>query len=261
MRQQLDSFNDFINTSLQEIVDENKLISITPQSQHVPGMQVEDDVEKIFEVGGCRGGMHADDWKNELLMNTCDAAQVEFGQIYLSKPVFIEADGETAVLFPKEARLRNLTYAAPLYVDIERRDKVPAAAPAILQTTYALLLGWPGCHCACLLRWLCWLLAHAGCTLGWQRGGGGHPLPQSVPGRCGCCCIVFRGAAAAIVHPACTERSAWCSSADPLLSAPFPLGTCRCPSCCAQTIATSAAEASATCAIWGSAHTTRAATL
>lgn len=27
------------------------------------------------------------------------------------------------MLFPKEARLRNLTYAAPLYVDIERRDK------------------------------------------------------------------------------------------------------------------------------------------
>lgn len=53
----------------------------------------------------------------------CAALQVEFGQIYLSKPIFIEADGETAVLFPKEARLRNLTYAAPLYVDIERRDK------------------------------------------------------------------------------------------------------------------------------------------
>jgi len=49
---------------------------------------------------------------------------VEFGQIYLSKPIFIEADGETAVLFPKEARLRNLTYAAPLYVDIERHDRV-----------------------------------------------------------------------------------------------------------------------------------------
>ncbi|KAL4423802.1 hypothetical protein ABPG75_001103 [Micractinium tetrahymenae] len=97
VRQQLDSFNDFINTSLQEIVDENKLITVKPQSQHMPGMQVDDDVEKTYEV--------------------------EFGQIYLSKPIFIEADGETAVLFPKEARLRNLTYAAPLYVDIERRDK------------------------------------------------------------------------------------------------------------------------------------------
>lgn len=98
VRQQLDSFNDFINTSLQEIVDENKLITIKPQSQHVPGVQVDDDVERSYEI--------------------------EFEQIYLSKPIFIEADGETAVLFPKEARLRNLTYAAPLYVDLERRDKV-----------------------------------------------------------------------------------------------------------------------------------------
>lgn len=40
--------------------------------------------------------------------------QIEFGQIYVSRPMYTEGDGETAVLFPKEARLRNLTYAAPL---------------------------------------------------------------------------------------------------------------------------------------------------
>lgn len=40
--------------------------------------------------------------------------QIELGQIYVSRPMYTEADGETAVLFPKEARLRNLTYAAPL---------------------------------------------------------------------------------------------------------------------------------------------------
>ena len=34
---------------------------------------------------------------------------IKFGQIYLSKPTMVEGDGETAVLFPKEARLRNLT--------------------------------------------------------------------------------------------------------------------------------------------------------
>ena len=33
--------------------------------------------------------------------------QVEYGQIYLSKPVFIESDGETAVLFPKDSPIRN----------------------------------------------------------------------------------------------------------------------------------------------------------
>lgn len=35
--------------------------------------------------------------------------EIEFGQIYLSKPTMTEADGSTAPLFPQEARLRNLT--------------------------------------------------------------------------------------------------------------------------------------------------------
>lgn len=72
--------------------------------------------------------------------------QVEFGQIYLSKPVFIEADGETAVLFPKEARLRNITYAAPLYVDLERRDKV-LLVTLMHSLTRQMQLGWFLCLC------------------------------------------------------------------------------------------------------------------
>ena len=46
--------------------------------------------------------------------------KVQFGQIYLSKPMVTEADGMTSTLFPKEARLRNLTYSAPLYVDMTK---------------------------------------------------------------------------------------------------------------------------------------------
>lgn len=35
--------------------------------------------------------------------------RIVFGQIYLSKTMSTESDGETVTLFPKEARLRNLT--------------------------------------------------------------------------------------------------------------------------------------------------------
>ena len=35
--------------------------------------------------------------------------KIEFLQIYLSKPTITESDGETSILFPKEARLRSLT--------------------------------------------------------------------------------------------------------------------------------------------------------
>lgn len=34
---------------------------------------------------------------------------ITFGQIYLSQPTITEADGETNLLFPMAARLRNLT--------------------------------------------------------------------------------------------------------------------------------------------------------
>ena len=54
--------------------------------------------------------------------------KVQFGQIYLSKPMVTEADGMTSTLFPKEARLRNLTYSAPLYVDMTKTVTTVSAA-------------------------------------------------------------------------------------------------------------------------------------
>ena len=83
VRQQLDSFNEFINTTVQEIVDESSEIVVRPQSQHNPLDEGEEPEDKRVVI--------------------------RFGQIYLSRPTMTEADGETVVLFPKEARLRNLT--------------------------------------------------------------------------------------------------------------------------------------------------------
>lgn len=105
-----DSFNEFIQTTVQEIVgeslsalasplfgllasrvheltpstrfaDETSTLEIKPNIQHIPGGP--EPEEKSY--------------------------QITFGQIYLSKTMSTEADGETVTLFPKEARLRNLT--------------------------------------------------------------------------------------------------------------------------------------------------------
>lgn len=43
---------------------------------------------------------------------------MRFGQIYFSKPTHWEKDGTPIPLTPNEARLRNLTYSCPLYVDV-----------------------------------------------------------------------------------------------------------------------------------------------
>ncbi len=84
MRQQLDSFNEFVSNTMQEIIDEGAEISIRPENQFAPGADEEEEGE-------------AKEYK------------IKFGQIYLSKPLVTEHDEETDSLFPREARLRNLT--------------------------------------------------------------------------------------------------------------------------------------------------------
>jgi len=91
VRQQLDSFDEFVQNTMQELVDDSRDIKITPESQYDSGSAEEYDF--VFNIS--------------------------FNQIYLSKPTMTEADGSTSKMFPHEARLRKLTYAAPLYVDVD----------------------------------------------------------------------------------------------------------------------------------------------
>ncbi len=80
------SFNDFIERRMQEIVDE---VSKEIQNE-------EDDFE------------------------------ITLGKISVEKPVVIEAEGSKSLLTPTQARLRNLTYSAPikLEITIKKDDKI-----------------------------------------------------------------------------------------------------------------------------------------
>lgn len=92
--QQLDSFEEFIETSIQQLVLEDKKLILDQPAQHITE---NDDVNRRYEI--------------------------TFGDIFLSKPSQTEADGTTSTLLPQEARLRNLTYAAPLYVEMKKMVK------------------------------------------------------------------------------------------------------------------------------------------
>ena len=83
-RHQLDSFNHFLEHNLQKVVNEQRMI--------------ETDIEN-------RGKSN-------------EPVSVELGQIKVMKPLVREADGSQGDLFPSEARLRNLTYAAPMHLDM-----------------------------------------------------------------------------------------------------------------------------------------------
>jgi len=83
-RHQLDSFNYCITHNLQKVVDEQKVI--------------ETDIEM-------RGKGSHPVW-------------VELGKLEVKRPLVREADGSQSELYPSEARLRNLTYAAPIQLDL-----------------------------------------------------------------------------------------------------------------------------------------------
>ncbi|XP_063435177.1 DNA-directed RNA polymerase II subunit RPB2 [Mytilus trossulus] len=124
VRQQLDSFDEFIQMSVQRIVEDSPQIDLQAEAQH--------------KSGG---------------VETPPRYLLKFEQIYLSKPTHWEKDGAPSPMMPNEARLRNLTYSAPLYVDItktvvkEHENPVETQhqktfigkIPIMLRSTYCLL--------------------------------------------------------------------------------------------------------------------------
>lgn len=100
VRQQLDSFDEFIQNTMQELVDSSGDIRVSPELQHMVGYNDDEDTD------------------DAAFAETKPVFEIKFGQVYLSKPTTVEKDGTVTNMFPHEARLRNLTYSAPLYVDV-----------------------------------------------------------------------------------------------------------------------------------------------
>jgi len=84
VKQHLRSYNEFVKTTLQQIIDEIGGITIqTPSQKH----------------------------------------EIKFGTIEVREPQIVEVDGTMRSIYPREARIRDITYAAPLYLDITFNDE------------------------------------------------------------------------------------------------------------------------------------------
>ncbi len=79
VRQHIDSYNDFIQNGLQSIIDEIDEIPIEIEEQPL---------------------------------------KIKLGKIEIGSPRVTEVDGSERKVYPMEAHIRNLTYAAPLYLEI-----------------------------------------------------------------------------------------------------------------------------------------------
>lgn len=95
--QQLDSFDEFVSTTMQELVEENSLLTL---DQNAP--QSEDESDPI----------------------ALRRYEIKFGTVLLSRPAMTEGDGSTSAMLPQEARLRNLTYSSPLYLEMTKKVSI-----------------------------------------------------------------------------------------------------------------------------------------
>lgn len=94
--QQIDSFDEFTNSTVQSLIDEYSTVSL---DQTLPDND-DDEPARIRRY------------------------EIKFGNILMTRPTLTEADGSIKNLLPYECRDRNLTYSCPLYVKITKKVSV-----------------------------------------------------------------------------------------------------------------------------------------
>jgi len=110
----LESFNNFIDNELQVIIDENK------------------DIEPT------------------IIPPNIDEFKIRLDNVWVTKPEITEADGSKRVIYPIEARLRKLSYSAPMFLEVSshvngvQRESFTtqvANIPIMLKSKYCHLYG------------------------------------------------------------------------------------------------------------------------
>ncbi len=127
-------------TIIKKFFEENKFIQSNIQSYN---SFIKDKIAKIIEES-------KDSAVPAVIPPNVEEVKFVFGDVIVKDPVIIEADGSERPLFPSEARLRKLTYSAPIVLEIsleidgKERDRaeVPVAnIPVMLKSDICRLNG------------------------------------------------------------------------------------------------------------------------
>ena len=82
VKSDIESFNFFVEKELQKIIDENRLIEPT------------------------------------IIPPNVESFKIRLDKIWIEKPEITEADGSKRPIFPVESRLRKISYAAPIFIEV-----------------------------------------------------------------------------------------------------------------------------------------------
>ncbi|KAI5921004.1 DNA-dependent RNA polymerase 2 rpb140 [Camillea tinctor] len=102
--QQIDSFNDFQETTIQELLDEYSHLSL--DQNNPPTVDGREIAVRRYEI--------------------------KFGNVTISRPVVSEGDNTSNPLLPYECRDRNLTYASPVFAKVSSKTSVCVEEPVPL---------------------------------------------------------------------------------------------------------------------------------
>lgn len=107
----IESFNSFVDTELQRIVDENGTILPT------------------------------------IIPHTIDEFKIKLGKVTLGKPQITEADGSKRPIYPIEARLRKISYSAPLFIEVSAHvDGIQRESFTAQVGSFPIMLKSKFCH-------------------------------------------------------------------------------------------------------------------
>lgn len=126
----ISSFNEFLERGMQKVIDEMEIIATDIESPEEAAAReaAEEAVEKIErEAEELEEGLEKEAKKEEAREKKAKIEEdedeepstyVKLGKIRVGTPVVREADGSIEKLYPTVARLRNITYAAPLFLEM-----------------------------------------------------------------------------------------------------------------------------------------------
>jgi len=92
---------------MDKVLVENYFKDNTLVRQHLESYNkfVDEGIQKIID-------------KIETIDPNVEGYQLKFGKVRIEKPTIVEADGSRRQILPSEARMRNLSYAAPVFLEI-----------------------------------------------------------------------------------------------------------------------------------------------
>jgi DNA-directed RNA polymerase subunit B len=82
-----------------------------------------------------------------IIPHTIDEFKIKFGKVNLGKPMITEADGSKRPIYPIEARLRKISYSAPLFIEVSAHvDGIQRESFTAQVGSFPIMLKSKYCH-------------------------------------------------------------------------------------------------------------------